>query len=82
MRTSCLPVWPNVRVKPPAEAGSVSLVCEGAEGAAQQAYAACRSGVGLNEGLGINVDCCCGSFEIPEPTDEALAGYSRRVCWL
>jgi hypothetical protein len=37
-------VRPNVRVKPPAEAGSVSLVCEGAEGAAHQAYAACRSG--------------------------------------
>ena len=37
-------VWPNVRAKLPAEACSVSLVCEGAEGAAHQAYAACRSG--------------------------------------
>jgi hypothetical protein len=35
---------PNVRAKLPAEACSVSLVCEGAEGAAHQAYAACRSG--------------------------------------
>jgi hypothetical protein len=37
-------VMPNVRAKLPAEACSVSLVCEGAEGAAHQAYAACRSG--------------------------------------
>jgi hypothetical protein len=37
-------VTPNVRAKLPAEACSVSLVCEGAEGAAHQAYAACRSG--------------------------------------
>ena len=37
-------VRPNVRAKLPAEACSVSLVCEGAEGAAHQAYAACRSG--------------------------------------
>jgi hypothetical protein len=35
---------PNVGAKLPAEACSVSLVCEGAEGAAHQAYAACRSG--------------------------------------
>jgi hypothetical protein len=35
---------PNVRAKLPAEACSVSLVCEGAEGAAYEAYAACRSG--------------------------------------
>jgi hypothetical protein len=35
---------PNVRAKLPAEACSVSLVCEGAEGTAHQAYAACRSG--------------------------------------
>jgi hypothetical protein len=34
----------GVRAKLPAEACSVSLVCEGAEGAAHQAYAACRSG--------------------------------------
>jgi hypothetical protein len=38
------PALPNVRAKLPAEACSVSLVCEGAEGAAHQAYAACRSG--------------------------------------
>jgi len=37
-------VMPNVRAKLPAEACSVSLACEGAEGAAHQAYAACRSG--------------------------------------
>jgi hypothetical protein len=37
-------VMPNVRAKLPAEACSVRLVCEGAEGAARQAYAACRSG--------------------------------------
>ena len=37
-------LMPNVRAKLPAEACSVSLVCEGAEGAAHQAYAACRSG--------------------------------------
>ena len=37
-------VRPNVRAKLPAEACSVSLVCEGAEGAAHQAYAACSSG--------------------------------------
>jgi len=55
---SCPFVLPNVRVKPPATAGSVSLVCEGAEGAAHQAYAACRSGVGLNEGLGITLHRC------------------------
>lgn len=36
----------NVRANRPAEAGGVSLVCEGAEGAARQAYAACRSGSG------------------------------------
>jgi hypothetical protein len=35
---------PNVRVKPPAEAGSVSLVRDDARCAADQAYAACRSG--------------------------------------
>jgi hypothetical protein len=40
----CAIVTPNVRAKLPAEACSVSLVCEGAEGAAHQAYAACRSG--------------------------------------
>jgi hypothetical protein len=43
-RCTALPVLPNVRAKLPAEACSVSLVCEGAEGAAHQAYAACRSG--------------------------------------
>jgi hypothetical protein len=37
-------VRPNVRVKPPAEAGSVSLVRDDAPCAADQAYAACRSG--------------------------------------
>jgi hypothetical protein len=37
-------VRPNVRAKLPAEACSVRLVCDGAEGAAHQAYAACRSG--------------------------------------
>ena len=37
-------VLPNVRVKPPAAAGGVSWMCEGAAGAAQPAYAACRSG--------------------------------------
>ncbi len=37
-------VTPNVRVKPPAEAGSVSLVRDDASWAADQAYAACRSG--------------------------------------
>ena len=39
-------VRPNVRSNLPAEAGGVSLVCEGAEGAAHQAYTACRSGSG------------------------------------
>ncbi len=37
-------VRPNVRVKPPAEAGCVSLVRDDALCAADQAYAACRSG--------------------------------------
>jgi hypothetical protein len=35
---------PNVGAKLPAEADDVSLVCEGAEGAARQACDGCRSG--------------------------------------
>ena len=35
---------PNVRAKLPAEAGAVSLVRDDASMAADQAYAACRSG--------------------------------------
>ena len=37
---------PNVRANRPDTAAGVSLVCEGAEGAAHQAYAACRIGSG------------------------------------
>jgi hypothetical protein len=37
-------VRPNVGAKLPAEADDVSLVCEGAEGAARQACDGCRSG--------------------------------------
>jgi hypothetical protein len=36
---------------PPTEAGGVSLVCDSAEGTAQQAYAACRSGSGVERGV-------------------------------
>jgi len=43
-RQTGYPLMPNVRVKPPAEAGSVSLVRDDAPCAADQAYAACRSG--------------------------------------
>ena len=39
-------VLPNVRANRPAMAGGVRLVCEGAEGAAHQLYAGCRSGSG------------------------------------
>ena len=37
---------PNVRANRPATAAGVWLVCEGAEGAAHEAYAGCRSGSG------------------------------------
>lgn len=42
-RAECLKP-PNVGAKLPTEADGVSLVCEGAEGAAHQACDGCRSG--------------------------------------